>query len=777
LCAPLVEWLKHAVRAYQEAKEQRSVLDFDDLLIRARDLVRDSETARTALKERFDYLLVDEYQDTDPLQTEIVFLLAEKAERFAAHWTDVELEHGKLFIVGDPKQSIYRFRRADMDLYKLVRDKIAETGVVLNIRVNFRSDARILVEINELFRPLIQPGPDTHYEPEYVDLAWPAQTRTDTGSGAPLVFLTAPADATRTFSAAEAAAFEAGLIADFIGREVAGGAIAFRDFAILFETRTGLPALETALRARAIPYQTFGGREFGQRQEIIALRTLLAAIDNPHDEISVVGALRLPLLGCSDPDLARHRAQARSFNYLSERSPVPAVEVCMTQLREWHTARADGTPSELVQRIYRDTVMVQLAALSPNGEQRVANLLKALELARAAENSGAVSLGAFLRILKRFEEAQSKFDDPVSAESGDDVVSLMTCHKAKGLEFPRVILYRLAQARRFRQGPIYQRQSGELELTLTSAVRTSGFERAFLFDRMRGMAESKRLLYVAMTRAKQALIVPAPLEAKQWSDEAWTLGAFLLERYPLSATGVPDTTGKEFKCWELPAPVLGLENEHLLPMFGSEPSRDLQSADAQAERDAWAAQLQRLRARLNAPAARERGRPTGETVADNEAALRVGSAVHRALEQLDYSDRQAAEFARNVLNTDPDLPAGEQARALQLVTTALHSPALAALRAGAIRLSREVPFACAEQDVVHEGKIDLIIEQQNTIAIVDYKTDSITAKDVPERIERHRAQLLSYCTVLRRLYPDKPVHAYLFFLEPEQLVPVADVAT
>ncbi len=319
------------MRAYVDVKTERSLLDFHDLLILARDMLRDSRAAREFFKARFDYLLVDEFQDTDPLQAEIVFFLGERADSFAATWEEVALEYGKLFIVGDPKQSIYRFRRADLDLYGLVRSKIEGSGECLAIRMNFRSDPAIIDEVNAVFAPWMAGPTATRYEPEYIAMeAW----REPQSYGPATTLLPPPAGFDLEQSSERLAAAEAACLAEHIAELVSTGRtsvagngahrpIAYRDIAVLYSTTTHLGALENALRARQIPYQVSGGKDLPKRSEIQAVRTVLAAICNPFDTAAVIGALRSAFFGCSDEELLTHRLDGGRFDYVTE-TPAPA---------------------------------------------------------------------------------------------------------------------------------------------------------------------------------------------------------------------------------------------------------------------------------------------------------------------------------------------------------------------------------------------------------------------------------------------------------------------
>jgi ATP-dependent exoDNAse (exonuclease V) beta subunit len=166
--AGLVDWVRGFVAAMQEEKARRGVLDFQDLLILSRNLLRDNKEVRRYFQEKFRYILVDEFQDTDPLQVE-GFFPAEKGAQ-ANRWEEVDLQPGKLFLVGDPKQSIYRFRRADIETYEKARERLISKGVGINIVQNFRTVPSILSWVNRIFSSLIQPSEEGAFQPSYVPL-------------------------------------------------------------------------------------------------------------------------------------------------------------------------------------------------------------------------------------------------------------------------------------------------------------------------------------------------------------------------------------------------------------------------------------------------------------------------------------------------------------------------------------------------------------------------------------------------------------------------------
>ena len=281
LTVGLAHWLEGYLRAYREKKQERSQLDFTDLLISTRDLLKTNLDVRRYFQRKFDVLCVDELQDTDPLQAEIVFFLAEREAR-AKSWTEVALHPGKLFLVGDPQQAIYRFRRADVDVYAQVRTAIARQGEVLTLSANFRTRAPVLTWINETFTRAFAEGGSA--QPPYRPLA---ATRHES-TGREVILLPVPgALVSATATREEHRVAEARTVATFLKQtmtyhrlEVWGDRqVRYRDIAILFRTYQAMDMYEDALRSAGVPYRLFGGRRYSRRPEIEECRALLLAVE------------------------------------------------------------------------------------------------------------------------------------------------------------------------------------------------------------------------------------------------------------------------------------------------------------------------------------------------------------------------------------------------------------------------------------------------------------------------------------------------------------------
>jgi ATP-dependent helicase/nuclease subunit A len=532
LTVGLAHWLEGYLHAYREKKQECSQLDFTDLLINTRNLLKTNLDARRYFQRKFDVLCVDELQDTDPLQAEIVFFLAEREAR-AQIWTEVELHPGKLFLVGDPQQAIYHFRRADVDVYSQVRTAIERQGEVLTLSANFRTRAPVLTWINETFTRAFAEGGSV--QPPYRPLAATRQEST----GREVILLPVPrALLSATGTREEQRVAEARTVASFLKQtmtyhrlEVWGDRqVRYRDIAILFRTYQAIDIYEDALRSAGIPYRIFGGRRYSRRPEIEECRALLLAIERPSETGALVAALRSSAFGFSDEELALFACAGGTLDYMHEDIPdaLPTTNrfrAAFALLRDLHLHAAQGSPAMLLSVIYDRTPMIPVFALHPHGTQRVANLLKLVDLARVWSARGLYTLAAFNRFLAHQDLVEEE-PEAVVTEEHEDAVRLLTIHKAKGLEFPVVVLADMASSRQGRGGRavgIVERGSETLELHIgprTLTCTTQGWQKAEAREQARDAAEEQRLWYVAAARVRDYLIVPQRPRATLENDGA-----------------------------------------------------------------------------------------------------------------------------------------------------------------------------------------------------------------------------------------------------------------
>lgn len=512
----VLPWLEQFREAYEAEKRRRSVLDFQDLLVKARDLVRDDLATRRHLGARIGMLCVDEFQDTDPLQAELVLLLAEAGPP-AVRWEDVRVG-SKLFLVGDPKQSIYRFRRADLDVYAQCVDIVlASGGERISIVENFRSRPAILQWVNRVFRTAFSPS-DGVKQPSFEPLLSQASpgdrqavwvlrsTGLDSAAGGIESSRRAEAEAlVRWVTRALAEGWRV--------RDVAGERpMRVGDIAILFGRTSGIEIFETALRTAGLPFQQEGGRLFFQRQEVRDLLLALAAIDDPNDEMAVVGTLRSTMLGATDVELWEHGAACGAFDYVGRScscSLAPRLGILATLHEERHAKGVEETLEDLLQR----TGARPRLAVSAAGVAALNNVEMLLRHARQFEAGHAAGLREFVRSMRDLDGDAPRIAEWSPDEGSEERIRLLTVHMAKGLEFPCVLLANLnARGSGRLPGVLVDRVAGRAEVRLRGtdldvALETPGYGSVAEGERRREAAEDRRLLYVASTRARDYLVV------------------------------------------------------------------------------------------------------------------------------------------------------------------------------------------------------------------------------------------------------------------------------
>ena len=556
LAAHLQAELREPIERYDRLKIEAGRLDFVDLLLKARDLIRDRDSVRHDAQQRYARIFVDEFQDTDPLQAEILLLLA-SGDPDERDWRKVTPGPGKLFLVGDPKQSIYRFRRADVGVYRQVTEQLGRRGVAsIALSTSFRAVPIIQRLVNRAFAPLMGSAEDaaaTASPPGYVPLA---PHREDEPSQPAVVALPVPSPygfrGRMTGRAIEASLPDAvGAFVDWIVREsgwtvterttapAADGAaparvpVEPRHVAVLFRRFDSWGADVTrpyvdAFEARGIRHLLVGGRSFHEREEVGALRAALAAIEWPDDELSVFATLRGPLFAVDDETLFAYRHRFRRLHPFRVPDEAAGAEgdgadrfLPITDglelLARLHRQRNDVPIARIVGQLLEETRAHAAFVMQRAGEQVLANVLQIGEMARDYEAGGGLSFRGFIEHL-RDEAAERQAGEAPILEEGSDGVRIMTVHGAKGLEFPVVVLGDpTARLYRTTAGRFIDSASG------LCALRLAGWSPLDLLDHQqeeieRDREEGVRLAYVAATRARDLLVVPAVGDAPEVDD-------------------------------------------------------------------------------------------------------------------------------------------------------------------------------------------------------------------------------------------------------------------
>ena len=781
--------------------DRRASLDFSDLLIRTRDLLRDHTGLRREAQERIGALLIDEFQDTNRLQLEIALLLAEKRDGSPRRLTaedslelQIPLEPGLLCAVGDRKQSIYEFRGADVSVFKRLAKKIeAEGGRRIYLKANRRSSPSLTSFFNQTFARVMSARPEPRdYEVAYHPATDDQQAvRTADPVSPPVDWLVfEPGE-----NAEESRLKEADALAKRIRQLLsdAGGARRGSDVAILFRRFTYVEAYRQALVRHGVPHRIIRGRGFYGAQEVLDLAAALALIADPSDALSFAAVLRSPLVCVCDASLVKLSTVAGGKLALSRlRQPgalleadLPADEKSrcerfVTLYPKLRRERDRLGIRNLLRVLLEETEYAVAVAGTPFGEQALANVEKLLELAGRWDRAAKGGCAGFARELLELADA-----DPIEAQadpfdSADSrAVQLLTIHQAKGLEWPIVFVPDIAAQRSRHQGAIaFDRQQGlSVRVPLgdgLDAPKPPRFVRACAELARRDDAEYLRLLYVALTRARDLLVLSgqASRSAKTWRGMLEdSLGPFSPARLLV----------REVKAAELPLPAPVAIEE---PAPSSESERRIESvvsrvrmrAPPRAEQAAFSVtQLQDFalcprrffyahRAGLTEyPSVLEideGGEPAplgGRGAMDKRA---QGTLAHRLLERVDpklaYGNAKVQRDRLAALAWDEGVdPSAPDAR--QVIDWAQRflgtSFARRLATAGPARIHRELPFLLRLEDGgggnIHvTGQIDLLFEDEDSSAlVVDYKT----SERHPDGLAPYDFQLDCYAMAARQL--------------------------
>ncbi len=756
LLMPILERLRRFVLDYAAERRVRGMLEFHDLLVLARDLLRSNGDVRRAVAARYRALLIDEFQDTDPIQLEIAALLAtDEHEVGDRPWHELPIAPGRLFFVGDPKQAIYRFRGADIALYTRARDTLGAKDVVLS--QNFRTVRRIVEWVNAVFEQVIAEG-DGDAQPRYVPLqSW----RQDVSAALPVVILGGPrpdldkvnelrrAEAEEIVRAIRTVKEQGWMVADR-----ATGAhheARYQDIAVLLPARTALPWLERELEAQGVPYRIVSRSLLYRTQEVRDLTNILAAIDDPTDQVSLVAALRSPAFACRDDELYEWYRAGGRWDYLQEApASVPAdhpVAAAMAALRSLHERRWWLGLNQLVETVIREQQLFEVAYAYRRPRERWQRLRFVLDQARAFADGGGTTLREFVEWLRQQDDEDVMVTDTVVAQDDDDAVRIMTIHAAKGLEFPIVVLAGLNVGDQGIRSRLAWPREGRPEVRIGSRdmplFRSERYEQLAAEEKVYSGYEKLRLLYVGATRARDHLLVslfhtpparePASLlDARTPAELLWRV-----------CQEIPGT-------WrELPA----------VPIESREAgSAGELPADDGLDEQTWFEQRQALIARAagsSAHAATEIAR-TGEPEDDPDrtwragrAATNIGRAVHATLQAIDIATGEGLEAAARAQAAAEGIPWAAEEVA-QLAAAALRAPSVREAVRG--RYWREVYVGAPAGGAVVEGFIDLLYDTPEGLVVVDYKTDRVVSDaEIDAAMERYRLQGAAYALALRNL--------------------------
>lgn len=866
IVATVVQMVQRFAALLQAKKDEKGIVDFSDLehyclhILRAPSPEHELKPSEAALyyRAQFAEVLVDEYQDTNMVQESILRLVSNDDEAT-----------GNMFMVGDVKQSIYGFRLAEPSLFLQKYDRFTkdgEGGLRIDLAKNFRSRKEILDATNFIFRQLMTEAiGDMRYDDEAA-LRFGALDYPEKQVPVECVWLNEAKEESEEEEQQEdvtTAQLEARWIAKKIkqllaepffvyDRRLKGERrLMYRDIVILCRSMSSASAMLEEFRKQNVPVYAELSSGYFSATEVSIMLSLLKVIDNPYQDIPLAAVLRSPIVGLSENDLARIRLAKKDGAFYEallafvehpqdDEALGEKMKWWLTKLSEWRTAARQKPLADLIWQLYRETNFYDYIGGMPGGKQRQANLRALYDRARQYEQTSFRGIFRFLRFIERLKEREDDFGAARSLIEQEDVVRMMTIHKSKGLEFPVVFLAGAAKSfnmQDLRGDYILDKDFG-LGMRFVHPTWRASYPTVVQLAMKKKMkfqllAEEMRILYVALTRAKEKLYIVCTakdIEAKKkkWQEvtytSTWELPAYVIEKAKSYADWIgyalarhpqgicsSSTVLHDPSLWDIhivSAHSLEQEdeqaNEHRdiveaiqqlqpVPMkseYEQEVKRRLfwtyTYADATVLRAKQSvSELKRQRDIYGGHAEQ----PFRKDLIERPRFLQAktmtpaerGTIMHLVMQHIDVTkevtvDAVQEQIARMV---NGEWLTEEQVKAVDVESiVAFFNTPLGKRMQRATRLEREVPFYLAHEmegeTVVVQGVIDCVFEDGHGLVLIDYKTDRVSwMNDPKEQLKRrYKGQLALYREAIEAIWKKEVTETYVYAFDGALLVPM-----
>ncbi|MDA1014804.1 MAG: UvrD-helicase domain-containing protein [Planctomycetota bacterium] len=791
--ATIFRVLRPAKDVYDGIRTRAGVLNFQDLLMKAAELLRSNPSVREYFRARFTHLLVDEFQDTDPIQAEVMLLLTAD-DPHETQWKNCRPLPGSLFVVGDPKQSIYRFRRADIVTFNTVKDIMSRVstpddadsrvrnGDVIPLWTNFRSSKSVIGWINRVFAKVF-PSKATRYSPSYHALEVGRHEEID-GDLTGVCTIKLPSGCSDSTAIELESSFVARAIRQALDEhqtiprtqrqfdENEPHEAQARDFLILVHNKKYLTTFAETLEALGIPHEMSGAKAMDWLTEIQLLTHWLEAIYEPENSIALVAVLRGDLCGFSDPELYAFRKSGGRYDF---RGTVPEGLASESAKRFEQAFRRLKSHADwlrrlplfgAIERIVADLGLAARALTEESGQLRAGGLGKVVESLREAREQ-LHSLSDILGFLQNLQATDGEFDVSPAGPRNPNAVRLMNLHKAKGLEAPIVFLAGTAGA--YLHPPtLHIDRTGDRPrgFAVVHGKKTDygsppllaqppDWERFKDEEKQFEQAEANRLMYVAATRAGSRLVI-VDRESGGTKNPWRFFSKHFAGCSALEDPGVrqrPETASSSFSMDDYDRAADGIRQSWktiLTPSFVVASAKEI--------------------------ALSEKIRP--EVDADGGLGSAWGAAIHRLLEAAVRNPTiDLLPLAVSTLSESRTTLLGREHDAIAIVKSVMASDIWRRSQTGS-RCMSEVPFeyrqdAEPETDgkpMLIRGIIDLIFKEANGWVIVDFKTDACSAANVSKLAEYYRDQLLMYADAWSAMTGEPVAETGMFFTAVNQYV-------
>ncbi|MBD3108448.1 UvrD-helicase domain-containing protein [Bacillus sp. AGMB 02131] len=767
-CHPIiVDILKGGLEQYERLKKSRSLVNFQDLLIVTTNLLKDNSEVRQYFQQKYRFLMIDEYQDSDPLQAELMFLLT-AANPEEKEWTKCKPKPGSLFIVGDPKQAIYRFRRADIDTYNRVKHLICEhDGEVLQLTMNFRTIGGITKVLNAVFEKEL-PEKETKYQAAYRPLHSYFNNSGKCLEG--IKTLTVPGEYTKKDDIIRK---DADNIARCVRHLMNKGHEA-KDFMILSRYSESIPVYAEALERLHIPVNISGEVILGDHKEIKELKLLLQFLSDPGDELTLVAVLRGIFFGVSDQDLYEWKRSGGKFSiyrhaYISDinENAKEKIIASLEMLRKYDDWVRLFTPAVALEKIMTDIGLYPLFLINSHSKQLFKSLLQIIEMLKKQESAGT---GTFFELFANFSKMVEEKTTVANFESGGNAVAIMNVHKSKGLEAKIVFLAN--PVKKVDPAPMITKHINREDhgsIGHIAFLSKKGFQKASVglplnWEMHKAeeyaylLEEEKRILYVAVTRAEEALIIS--LSEKSNKNNPW-------ERF-LHIEKIEEMS--------LPDMVESSPEREAAVSFSAEFSADISSMRF------WLDNSQESSYVKWSPTEEKDYTEIADLERDHGGSMKWGSFIHDILEKLVNNQDMDIYMAQAMFKHQ--IPYSKIEEVNDYIKTVKRSFIWGDLKI-ADEVYTEVPIHLvvdqqsslrpyidndtASEKVFVKGVIDLVYRINDNWMIIDYKTDRLHNWQEEDKLHAfYQKQLTFYREVWKQIVNSQSVQAELFFLEKEK---------
>ena len=782
--ADTIKFVLPAVEYYHELRRRVSMLNFQDLLLKTSCLLRDYPEVRQYFQQKYKCLLVDEFQDTDPIQAEIIFYLTGQ-DVYEKNWQKLIPRPGSLFVVGDPQQSIYRFRRADIAIYNLVKKLIEKSGgEVLKLQTNFRSLHSIGSYLNPIFEELFSSG-QGKFQAVYSPMQTVWQDNPQYFSGVRQMTISKGSNKSDTIR--QDAQSIARIIRDMVDKgfklvrteeeiktETSASAT-YKDFMILLRYKGGMDIYARTLAEYGIPFTVSGYTSLNESHQIKELLKLFRLMRDVENQVLVIAVLRGIFFGFSDDDLYQFKEAGGEFDFY-EKIPEKLnlklrenFDRAFCRLRQFHLWTQKLSPVTAMEKIITDSGLLSHSCLEGYNLNKCGELYFILERLRKAEAGEVIGFASMVDQLVKMLEAGIEEELDILTE--ENTVRMMNLHKAKGLE-SLVVFLAISYNSTTHEPTYYIERTGQEPYGHFLVCRSNAYNKGKRLAQPKNWedycqleasyneAEGLRLLYVAATRAKNLLVISSLNHQSNKSNPWLPLLKNIGEEMNITVpeAGLPKAEVKE--------------KESLLDDYKK----------IQKECGQWTKDLSKSSYCEKKPTDFKDEEKHRKIATVDVGGTAWGSAVHRIFDYLikEDPDEQLLSLHAGEALEKQGIPPKRKVELEELVQKFKKSDLYQRLKKAKLKYS-EVPFTINiepthslytelnRQDsrpIILSGTIDLVFKEADGWVVIDYKTDRPkNEKDYPKLVEVYQKQITIYSQVWQEITGEQVKQSSIYFVD------------